>query len=150
MKRLLLATSIALLSLSSTAVLAGPDQGGGRDKHEQGGDHGGRHGGSDKHDQRGDREARHGNFDRHDQRWADGRSRHGHNDNGRHLGWQKQRFHRGQRVPVVYLQPRYYVQDYRYYNLAPPPYGYRWVRPDNGRYLLVSITTGLISQMLGY
>ena len=68
-------------------------------------------------------------------------------DNGRHLGWYK----RGGRVPVVYLQPRYYVTDYRAYGLAPPPYGYRWVRPyGDDRYLLVQVATGLIMQVLGY
>ena len=50
----------------------------------------------------------------------------------------------------MYRQQRYYVRDYRAYNLAPPPQGYRWVRPDNGRYLLISNATGLISQILGY
>jgi Ni/Co efflux regulator RcnB len=85
--------------------------------------------------------------------------RHGHDrghdrrhDNGRHLGWYKQSFRRGQRVPVVYLQPRYYVNDYRAYRLAPPPRGYRWVRPyqDSNEYLLVQVATGLIMQVLGY
>jgi Ni/Co efflux regulator RcnB len=73
-------------------------------------------------------------------------------DNGRHLGWQKQAFRRGERIPVVYLQSRYYVDDYRAYRLAPPPPGYRWVRPyQNGNeYLLVQVATGLISQILGY
>lgn len=73
-------------------------------------------------------------------------------DNGRHLGWQKQAFRRGDRIPVVYLQPRYYVDDYRAYRLAPPPPGYRWVRPyqDGNEYVLVQVATGLISQILGY
>jgi Ni/Co efflux regulator RcnB len=73
-------------------------------------------------------------------------------DNGRHLGWQKQSFRRGQRVPVVYLAPRYYVNDYRAYRLAPPPRGYRWVRPynDSNEYLLVQVATGVIMQVLGY
>ena len=73
-------------------------------------------------------------------------------DNGRHLGWQKQQWKRGARLPVVYLQPRYYVTDYQAYRLAPPPPGYRWVRPyqDSNEYLLVQVATGLISQILGY
>ncbi|HVR81645.1 MAG TPA: RcnB family protein [Luteimonas sp.] len=114
MKRLLLATSIALISLSSTAVLASP--GGGHHKH-------GHH------------------------RLAQGHATH--HDNGLHLGQQKQAFRRGERIPQVYLQQRYYVQDYRVYNLAPPQPGYRWVRPDDGRYLLIATATGLISQILG-
>lgn len=126
MKRLLLGTSLAVLALSSSAAFA---DSGRKD-----------HGKNEKH--RTHQEYRHD--DRHDNRRDD---RH---DNGRHLGWQKQAFHRGQRVPVIYLQPRYYVQDYRTYRLSAPPAGYRWVRPDDGRYLLIQTTTGLISQMLGY
>lgn len=129
MKRLLLSTSLAILALSSASAFA--------DSSHKG------HGKNDKHrsheqDRRDDRRD-----DRNDRR--DGR-----HDNGRHLGWQKQAFRRGERVPVAYLQPQYYVQDYRSYRLAPPPRGYRWVRPADNRYLLVQTTTGLISQMLGY
>ena len=105
MKRLLLAPSLALVLLSSTAALAAPGHG--------------------EHHKRG------------------------HHDNGRHLGHDKQAFRRGERVPVIYLQPRYYVADYRVYHLAPPPRGYRWVRPDDGRFLLIATATGLISQILG-
>jgi Ni/Co efflux regulator RcnB len=121
MKRFLLACSIALL-FSSTASFAAPRDGG------QGG-----HG--------------HGNRNAGPERRLDDR---GHHDNGRHLGHYKQAFRRGDRVPVVYLQPRYYVEDYRVYHLAPPPRGYRWVRPDDGRFLLVAVTTGVIAQILGY
>lgn len=117
MKRLLLATSIAVMCLSSTAVFAA-----------QG----------------------HGGHDKHGQRLAQAHGKKAPHDNGLHLGQQKQAFRRGQRVPVIYMQPRYYVQDYRVYHLAPPPRGYRWVRPDDGRYLLISTATGLISQILGY
>ena len=76
----------------------------------------------------------------------------GHHDNGRHLGWYKQQWRRGDRLPVAYLQPRYYVDDYRAYRLDAPPRGYRWVRPyENSReVLLVQVATGLISQILGY
>jgi Predicted integral membrane protein len=137
MKRLLLTASVAALLLASTgAAFAQPER-----------DHGWqqRHG----HD-RGDRDDghryhrdRHGRYVRHD----DGR-----HDNGRHLGWYKQSFRRGQRVPAVYLAPRYYVNDYRAYRLAPPPRGYRWVRPyrDSNEYLLVQVATGVILQVLGY
>lgn len=134
MKRLLLSTSLAVLALSSAAAFA--DSGHGKDK---------------KHDKQvTHQQLRHDvrHEVRHDLRRDDRRDdRH---DNGRHLGWEKQAFRRGQRVPVVYLEPRYYVQDYRAYHLSAPPRGYRWVRPDNDRYLLIQTTTGLISQMLGY
>lgn len=116
MKRLLLATSIALISLSATAALAAP---------------------------------RHGSPDKHAHHWARADGHKLHHDNGLHLGQHKQAFRRGEHVPTVYLQQRYYVQDYRTYHLAPPPRGYRWVRPDDGRYLLIATATGLISQILG-
>lgn len=137
MKRLLLAASLALaLSPALAFAAASPDAyGQGRSQsHRHDNDH--RHHDRDRHDDRG----------RHHRRPV-----HRH-DNGRHLGWYKQSFRRGQRVPVVYLQPRYYVADYRAYHLAPPPYGYRWVRPygDSDEYLLVQLATGLITQVLGY
>jgi len=129
MKRLLLTTSISVLLLSSTAAMA-RDHDKDKDKHDRYGD---RHGYNDR--------------DRHDddRRYDDRR-----HDNGRHLGHIKQGYRRGMRAPAVYLQPRYYVNDYRRYRLAPPPRGYRWVRPADDRYLLVEITSGLISQALGY
>lgn len=118
MKRLLLATAIATLVLSSP-VFAG--------------DHGHGHG--------------HGNGNNHgyDRDWDD--DDHGHHDNGRHEGWYKP-YRRGDRVEVVYLQPRYYVDDYRVYHLAPPPPGHRWIRYPDGRYLLVAIATGVITDIL--
>lgn len=137
MKRMLLASSIAALLLASTSALAQPDRHGRHDRDDRNG----------RYDQRYDH--------RHDRRWdqrRDHRRDDVRHDNGRHLGWYKQSFRRGQRVPVVYLQPRYYVNDYRAYRLAPPPYGYRWVRPyqDSNEYLLVQVATGLIMQVLGY
>ena len=133
MKRLLLTTSLTALLLSSTAAMADSDHG--RDKHD-----------------RGDRDDRHGYYDdRHgrDDRYRDD-DRDRRHDNGRHLGQIKHGYRRGERAPVIYLQQRYYVRDYRAYHLAPPPRGYRWVRPENDRYLLVEAATGLISQALGY
>ena len=76
---------------------------------------------------------------------ADGR-----HDNGRHLGWYKQQYKRGDRVVLNDIEPRYYVDDYRTYGLTAPPEGYRWVRPMDDRYLLVQAATGLITKVLGY
>lgn len=58
---------------------------------------------------------------------------------------------RGQYIPVEYRTSRYYIDDYRAYNLAPPPYGYQYVRPyqDDDNYYLVQVATGLISQIFG-
>ena len=74
----------------------------------------------------------------------------GRHDNGRHLGWYKQQWKRGDRLVWTDVEPRYYVQDYRDYRLSAPPEGYRWVRPMDDRYLLVQVATGLITKALGY
>ena len=141
MKRLILAASIAL-ALSPALAFASPSPSPDPQRWSQ--DHGRHDRGHDRHDRRDHRDDRY----RHDDRRVhyDRRPVYRH-DNGRHLGWYK----RGGRVPVVYLQPRYYVTDYRAYGLAPPPYGTRWVRPyGDDRYLLVQVATGLIMQVLGY
>lgn len=132
MKRLLLTTSIAVLLLSSAAAMARDH---GKDKHDRYDDD--RYGYNDRRDRDDD--------DRYDRRYDDRR-----HDNGRHLGQIKYGYRRGMHAPVVYLQPRYYVTDYRRYHLAAPPRGYRWVRPADDRYLLVEVASGLISQALGY
>ena len=145
MKRFLLASSISLMLLS-TAAMAAPGHGNGKG-HGAGNPHANQ---SSHHD--GDRWAHDDDNDgnrhhsKHGYRYANGHRTH--HDNGLHLGQHK--FERGQRVPSMYMERRYYVEDYTTYNLAPPPRGYRWVRPDNGRYLLISTATGLISQILGY
>lgn len=71
-------------------------------------------------------------------------------DNGRHEGWYKQQWKRGDRVPYADIDPRYYLDDYAHYRLREPPRGYRWVRPMDDRYLLVEIATGVIAEALGY
>ena len=73
-----------------------------------------------------------------------------HHDNGLHKGWYKQAWKRGDRIPVAYLEPVYYVDDYRVYHLSAPPVGYRWVRPMDDRYLLVNLASGLVAEALGY
>jgi Ni/Co efflux regulator RcnB len=74
----------------------------------------------------------------------------GRHDNGRHVGWQKQAWKRGDRIPLASLEPVYYVKDYRTYRLPAPPPGHRWVRPMDGRYLLIEAATGLIVNAMGY
>lgn len=75
----------------------------------------------------------------------------GRHDNGLHLGHQRRAWARGERLPTTYLAPRYYVEDYGVYRLAPPPPGMVWVRPyeDAREFYLVQAATGLISQILG-
>jgi len=64
-------------------------------------------------------------------------------DRGRHEGWYK----RGGYLPVEY-RTRYVVTDWRRDRLREPPRGYHWVRSDNGDFLLVAITTGIIADLL--
>lgn len=61
-------------------------------------------------------------------------------------GYYQNRWTVGSRLPVSYYGSSYYV-DYRHYNLAPPPYGYRWVRVDRDVYL-VAIGSGLVRDIL--
>jgi len=74
----------------------------------------------------------------------------GRHDNGLHLGWYKHQWKRGDRIDWQYVEPRYYIYDYKAYDLRPAPVGYRWVRPMDDRYLLVEIASGLIIDALGY
>ena len=55
---------------------------------------------------------------------------------------------RGGHIPAVYLERRYYVEDYRVYHLAPPPRGHRWVRTDDGKYILIAVATGIIADII--
>jgi Ni/Co efflux regulator RcnB len=88
--------------------------------------------------------------------WAGDQGRkhgHGHDDDrghsrGKHKGHHKHEMHRGERIPVVYLERNYYVDDYRVYSLAPPPRGHRWVRTDDGRYILIAVATGIIADII--
>jgi Ni/Co efflux regulator RcnB len=41
-----------------------------------------------------------------------------------------------------------YVDDYRHYDLAPPPHGHRWVRSPDGRYILIAVASGIIADIL--
>jgi len=81
-----------------------------------------------------------------------GRDRHYHAnsdhwDNGRRgpPPWAKGHDYRGYDYGNVIIVP---VPDYRRYELYAPRDGYRWVRDDSGHYLLVSIASGIISDIL--
>jgi Ni/Co efflux regulator RcnB len=69
---------------------------------------------------------------------------HGMHDRGQHEGW----YRKGGRVPDDYRGGRYVVNDWHHEHLRAPPRGYHWVRSDNGDFLLVAITTGVIADML--
>lgn len=63
----------------------------------------------------------------------------------------QRRWARGEHIPRDYMLESYYVRDHRAYELAPPPRGHMWVRPDpqDDTYYLVQLATGLISSILG-
>jgi len=84
---------------------------------------------------------------RHDRHWDDDRGDDDHHHRRKHHHKHRD-YHRGERVEVVYLEPRYYVDDYEYYELRRPPRGHRWVRTEDGRFLLVAVATGIIADIL--
>jgi len=141
MKHSILTTAITTAALSLAFAAAPADA---KDKHKRGHGHG-----PDRAVLFVDRDRRdHPRHHRGNNPKAQGR-----HDNGLHLGWYKQRWHRGDRIPVTYVEPRYYIDDYRPYRqhgLYAPPQGYRWVRPADDRYLLVQVATGLVLEALGY
>jgi Ni/Co efflux regulator RcnB len=49
----------------------------------------------------------------------------------------------GEVLPWGWYTPNYYIDDWSYYGLEPPPYGYEWVREGNDA-LLVDIYTGRV------
>jgi Ni/Co efflux regulator RcnB len=69
---------------------------------------------------------------------------HGMYDQGRHEGWYK----KGGHLPSTYRGSHYVVTDWRHSHLRQPPRGYHWVRSDNGDFLLVAITTGVIASII--
>lgn len=52
---------------------------------------------------------------------------------------------RGAYVPRTYRH--FYVQDYAYYGLRPPPPGHRWIYAD-GNFVLMAVATGLIVSVI--
>ncbi|HEY1561842.1 MAG TPA: RcnB family protein [Caulobacteraceae bacterium] len=62
-------------------------------------------------------------------------------------GWTYRRWGIGQFLPLLFLSPTYYYNDWGTLGIAPPPPGYRWVRfgPD---LLLVQIGTGYIDYVI--
>lgn len=64
----------------------------------------------------------------------------------RPYGYYSRSWQVGYTLPRSYYGSSYYV-DYRPYGLAPPPYGYRWIRVDNDVFL-VAIASGLIADIV--
>ncbi|MBF6023986.1 RcnB family protein [Lysobacter niastensis] len=65
-------------------------------------------------------------------------------DDRRYRDYHRHDYRRG----VVYVEERVYVDDYRRYDLAPPPHGHRWVRSPDGRYVLIAVASGIIADIL--
>jgi len=68
----------------------------------------------------------------------------GMHDQGRHEGW----YRKGGHMPEMYRGGHYVVNDWHRDHLRPPPHGYHWVRSDNGDFLLVAISTGIIASII--
>ena len=51
-------------------------------------------------------------------------------------------------MPSDYRGREYVVSDWHPERLRQPPRGYHWVRSDNGDFLLVAISTGIIADLL--
>jgi len=129
---------VMLMLAGGTALAQDYDHGHDRGHDRQHQDDGDRGRGHDDHG--------HGYDDRdhdHDRGHAYGHYRNWH-DRGEHEGW----YRRGGYLPVEYRSTRYVVYDWRADHLREPPRGYRWVRSDNGDFLLVAITTGVIVDLL--
>ena len=94
------------------------------------------------HDNHGHGHDEHGDDDDHGHHGQDD-----HWDNGRHgpPPWARGHDYRGYGYARVVIVP---VPEYRRYELYAPRPGYRWVRDDAGHYLLVSIASGIISDIL--
>lgn len=123
MKRLLLAASLAALYLTSSAAFADDRREGRRVYYYH--DH------DDYHED--DDDDRHYYHHRHEHK---------------RKGKRHRECRRGERIEVVYMEPRYYVEDYRHHHLDAPPPGHRWVRHPDGRYLLVAVASGIIADIL--
>lgn len=62
-------------------------------------------------------------------------------------GQAKKVWEQGERLPAAYISPRHYVTEPSRYDLAPAPYGYRYVRVGD-RIYLAQDGTGLIRDVL--
>ncbi len=61
-------------------------------------------------------------------------------------GFAYRRFTLGERVPSVLLAATYFLTNYALYGLAPPPYGYVWIREGSDA-VLVNRYTGEVVQV---
>ena len=73
---------------------------------------------------------------------------HGDHPPGKHKGWHKRDWHRGDRIEVIEIEHHYYIDDYAHYHLRQPPRGHRWVRTPDGKFILIAVATGIIADIL--
>jgi Ni/Co efflux regulator RcnB len=57
------------------------------------------------------------------------------------------RWSRGDRLPPEYRNRQYVIEDYRPYNLSPPPRGYQWISV-NSDFVLAAIATGVVASVV--
>jgi Ni/Co efflux regulator RcnB len=109
------------------------------------------------HDHDRDRDHRDHNSYGHDRNWdrwdrdADRwRHDHGYRYYGRSYGYNGYhgRWRTGQRYPY-WRDNRYYISDWRAYNLPPPAPGYRYYRDDNGDVVMAAVASGMIGLIIG-
>jgi len=127
----------ALLMFSAVAAVAQPQGQDYRDQQQQRRDQGQDRGNHDQHQDQDNQGQNRGNR-------GHARNYRGMYDRGRHEGWYK----RGGHMPSEYRGGSYVVTDWRSRHLREPPRGYHYVRSDNGDFLLVAITTGIIASIL--
>ena len=130
----------ALLMFSAAAAVAQPQGQDHRDqqqRRDQGQDQGQDRGNHDRYQDQGNQGQNRGNR-------GHAQNQRGMYDRGRHEGWYK----RGGHMPSEYRGGSYVVTDWRSQRLRQPPRGYHYVRSDNGDFLLVAITTGIIASIL--
>jgi Ni/Co efflux regulator RcnB len=77
--------------------------------------------------------------DHQDQKSQKSMSERGHSE-----GWYK----KGGHMPTEYRGGSYAVTDWQSEHLRAPPRGYHYVRSDNGDFILVAITTGVIASII--
>jgi hypothetical protein len=65
-------------------------------------------------------------------------------ERGKSEGWYK----KGGHLPTEYRGGSYAVTDWQSEHLRAPPRGYHYVRSDNGDFVLVAITTGVIASII--
>ena len=69
---------------------------------------------------------------------------------GRHdlpPGQARKLWRRGERVPMFYVAPQYYIAEPRAYRLAGPPPGHRWIIVDGDAYL-IQVASGMVAEVV--